>query len=125
MKARAGYHSMGIKRNAPELERRRCKRYRVDFAVKVHLACAGKASTSDGTGSNISDSGMQLFISRNLAVGELITLELCLPYHRKTLKLRAVIKNRVSFNYGVEFLNLSEHDREAILQNCRVLALMQ
>ena len=68
---------------------------------------------------------MQLFISRNFAVGQLITLELSLPYHRKTVKLCAVIKNRVSFNYGVEFLNLSEQDQEVIVQNCRALALMQ
>ena len=116
---------MGIERKTPELEQRRSKRFKVELAVKVHLSDAGKPSASHGTGTNISDGGMQLFISRDLAVGQLVTLELSLPYHRKKLKLRAVIKSRVSFNYGVEFLNLSEHDREVIVQSCRVLALME
>jgi c-di-GMP-binding flagellar brake protein YcgR len=116
---------MGIERKTPELEQRRSKRFRVEVAVKVHLTDAGKPSTSNGTGSNISDGGMQLFIPRNFALGEVISLELSLPYHRKALKLSAVIKNRESFNYGVEFLNPSERDKEAIVQNCRVLDLMQ
>ena len=116
---------MVSKRDAPDLDQRRSQRFKVELAVKVHLSDAGRPTVAHGRGSNISDGGMQLFISRNLEVGQLVTLELSLPYHRKKLTLRAVIKNRVSFNYGVEFVNPSEGDREVILQNCRVLALMQ
>jgi len=116
---------MGTKRDTPDLEQRRSQRFKVEIPVKVHLSDSRRSTIAHGTGSNISDGGMQLFISRNLEVGQKVTLELSLPYHRKTLTLRAVIKNRVSFNYGVEFVDPSEDDRHAIVQNCRVLALMQ
>ena len=116
---------MGSKRDTRDLEQRRSQRFKVELAVKVHLSDSGRPTVALGTGSNISDGGMQLFISRNLEVGQIVTLEVSLPYRRKELTLRAVIKNRVSFNYGVEFVNPSEQDREVILQNCRVLALMQ
>jgi hypothetical protein len=116
---------MGIERKTPELEQRGCDRFRVDIPVEAHLSDAGKASSCHGTGTNISVGGMQLFISRAFAVRQLLTLELRLPYHRNTLKLRAVVRNCVSFNYGVEFIDPSDRDREAIVQNCRVLALLQ
>ena len=116
---------MGSKDDTPDLEQRKSQRFRVELAVKIHFLDNGRPTTAHGTGSNISDGGMQLFISRNLEVGQKVTLELTLPYHRQPLTLRAIIKNRVSFNYGVEFVDPSEHDRQVILQNCRVLALMQ
>ena len=116
---------MGIERKTSKLEQRRCERFKVNVAVTVHQSEGGKASSWHGQGTNISDGGMQLFISKAFSVGQLITVEIRLPYHRKALKLRAVVRNRLSFNYGIEFINPSERDREAIVQNCRVLALLK
>jgi hypothetical protein len=116
---------MGREPKTSELEQRGCDRFRVNVAVKVHLSDAGQASSCHGTGTNISVGGMQLVISKDFVVGQLITIELRLPYHRRTLKLRAVVRNRVSFKYGVEFIDLSDRDRDAIVQNCRVLSLLQ
>jgi hypothetical protein len=104
-------------------ERRRYGRHKVEFAVKVHLSQDGKASSCQGTGTNVGECGIQLFISRDLAVGQTIRLELSLPYDRTTLNLHAVVRNRLGFKYGVEFRNPTERDRQIILQNCKVLAL--
>ena len=116
---------MGIEHKTPEVEQRRCERFRLNVAVEVHSPEVGKATNWHGTCTNISSSGMQIFVSKDFAVGQLVTIELLLPYHGKELRLCAVIRNRVSFNYGVEFVNPSERDREAIVQNCRALALLQ
>jgi len=39
--------------------------------------------------------------------------------------LRAAVRNRVGFEYGIEFLDISEEEREAIRKNCRVLNLLR
>jgi hypothetical protein len=58
-------------------------------------------------------------------MGRWLTVELSLPYNREELKVRAAVRNRVGFEYGVEFLDISEQDREAIRRNCRVLNLLR
>src|SRR5258708_7722535 len=74
---------------------------------------------------NISESGMRVFVPRDLEMGRWLTVELNLPYNREELKVRAAVRNRVGFEYGIEFLEISEEEREAIRKNCRVLNLLR
>ena len=104
---------------------RKYTRYKVSIPVKVTLADDGHVATFHGTGSNVSEAGMRVFIPREFDVSRLILLELRLPYYEERLKLRAVVRNREGFEYGVEFVNPSEHHRHVIVRNCSVLTLLR
>ncbi len=104
---------------------RKALRYMVDVPVKISFTDGDKTATHHGTGTNISESGMRVFVPRDLEMGRWLTVELNLPYNREELKVRAAIRNRVGFEYGIEFLEISEEEREAIRKNCRVLNLLR
>jgi c-di-GMP-binding flagellar brake protein YcgR len=109
----------------PVTLRRRSTRYKVEIRVKVTISSGKQVAAFYGTGTDISASGMGVFIPRDLSLGHTVALELCLPYCRQALKLHAVLRNRRGFHYGVEFSNASLRDRELIMRNCEVLALLQ
>lgn len=97
----------------------------VDVAVKINFTEGDKQASHFGTGTNISEGGMRVFVPRDLEIGKRIGVELRLPYNREELRLQATIRNRVDFEYGVEFVDATEEDREAIRRNCRVLNLLR
>jgi hypothetical protein len=68
---------------------------------------------------------MRIFVAKDLEIGSSLTAEFVLPYRGEPLMLQGVVRNRVSFTYGIEFTNVSEHDRELIAQSCRILKLLQ
>ena len=98
---------------------RKSPRYMVDVSVKVTFQEGDKAASHFGTGTNISE------VPRDLEMGKRVVLELRLPYNREELKLQAAVRNRVGFEYGVEFIDATEDEREAIRRNCRVLSLLR
>lgn len=104
---------------------RKSPRYMVDLSVKITFTEGDKVASHFGTGTNISEGGMRVFVPRELEAGKRISVELRLPYNREELKLQATIRNRVGFEYGVEFVDATEEDREAIRRNCRVLNLLR
>jgi hypothetical protein len=40
------------------------------------------------------------------------------------VELAGVIRNRHRFEYGIEFVEVSEEDRERLVRNCTALALL-
>ena len=116
---------MTIKQQNIKADQRRWKRYEVEVAVKVTLSESGQAFPFNATGTNISEGGMRIVISREIELGRIVLLEVCLPYCQETLKLRAIIRSRNSFNYGIEFINASKYVQQVIVQHCRVFALLQ
>lgn len=104
---------------------RKSPRYMVDVPVKVTFQEGDKSASHFGTGTNISEGGMRVFVPRDLEMGKRLVLELRLPYNREELKLQAAVRNRVGFEYGVEFIDATEGEREAIRRNCRVLSLLR
>lgn len=108
-----------------EKAKRRWQRFHVEVRLKITLAGGSQAACFHGTGTNISKGGMRVFIPRELKLGDSVTLDLPLPYSQERLTLKAVIRNREGFHYGVEFLNIGNREQEMITRNCQVLALLQ
>ncbi|HWZ44416.1 MAG TPA: PilZ domain-containing protein [Candidatus Saccharimonadales bacterium] len=104
---------------------RKSPRYMVDLPVRITFNEGDKVVSHFGTGTNISEDGMRVFVPRDLEMGKRITLELRLPYNREELMMQATVRNRVNFEYGVEFVDAKDEEREAIRRNCRVLNLLR
>ena len=102
---------------------RRWERFKV--TVRVHIAYThdGVKMESSGTAHDISIGGMALFLPRDLNVGESIRATFTLPYS-DTLAITGVVRNRQSFEYGIEFVNPGPHVQEELTRNCRALALL-
>jgi hypothetical protein len=104
---------------------RKSPRYMVDLPVKITFNEGDKVASHYGTGTNISEGGMRVFVPRDLEMGKRVSVEMRLPYNREELKLQATVRNRVGFDYGIEFIDATDEDREAIRRNCRVLSLLR
>jgi c-di-GMP-binding flagellar brake protein YcgR len=104
--------------------KRRWQRFDVEFRAKVVVARKGEEHQFSGTVSDISEGGTRLFVVGELQVGETVRLELALPYSGR-LAITGVVRNRTSFEYGVQFSGLSSADRDSLVRNCRALLLLE
>ncbi len=95
----------------------------MEFRATVRLTRKGEEFRYSGTAHDISEGGTGLFVAGELHPGEEIKLELMLPYS-SPIEVAGVIRNRDRFEYGVQFTNVSPADRDAIVRNCRALALL-
>jgi hypothetical protein len=107
-------------------EDRRHRRYRVDLRLRLLTGPANNHRTIFARGSNISEGGMRVFAPADLVLGELVTLELMLPYSEQKIVVRGVLRNREGFSYGVEYaVSTTTAEREQIARACKALALIQ
>lgn len=106
-------------------EKRRWTRYAIDVQVRAVVKSAGQSRTLRGRGSDISIGGMALYMAADLVIGEVIELEVTLPYATAPFNACAVVRSRRSYQYGVEYVNLSPVARAGIQRACASLALVQ
>ena len=108
------------------VEDRKFRRYRVDLRLRMLTGPANNHRTIFARGSNISEGGMRVFVPADLVLGEMVTLELMLPYSEQKLVVRGILRNREGFSYGVEYANsTTASEREQIARACKALALIQ
>ncbi|MGE5110137.1 MAG: PilZ domain-containing protein [Acidobacteriaceae bacterium] len=107
-------------------EGRRFQRYRVDIRLRMTTGPANNNRTIFARGSNISEGGLRAFVPADLVLGDLVTLELMLPYTDKKISVRGLLRNREGFSYGVEYAaSTTKEEREHIARVCNTLALIQ
>lgn len=69
---------------------------------------------------------MRVFVPADLVMGEMVTLELLLPYTEQKILVRGFLRNREGFSYGVEYAaSTTVAEREQIARACKALALIQ
>ena len=98
----------------PAGDKRRWERRLVDVPIRV---IAGDLSSSDvilGRGTKLSAGGICLFALANLAIGSHIDVELIESLCDKPIRVRGVIRNRLVYLYGVEFLINQPADRQQV-----------
>ena len=105
---------------------RRWPRYRVDLRIKVirERTEAGSRNFTFGQGSDVSEGGMAAYIPAELEVGEVVGIELNLPYSKDQISMRAAVRNKNGFRYGLEYVLISEEHRQLLGKTLRTLALM-
>jgi PilZ domain len=90
-------------------DRRRQQRQLLNTSVRVFT----DVGRMDALGVNISEVGMCLFTVAHLTVGSAIEVEFRSPRSSSPLRLRAIVRHRALYLYGIEF----EADLESELQS--------
>jgi c-di-GMP-binding flagellar brake protein YcgR len=106
---------------------RRWTRYKVDIRLKVTLAGSAASSGRNftfGQGSDVSEGGMAAYIPSELNVGDVVGIEFVLPYSKEAITLRAEVRNRNGFRYGLEYVLISEAHQQLLRKSLQTLALM-
>ena len=106
---------------------RRWKRYRVDLRVKFLYWKDGAKATIFGQGSDVSEGGMAAYVPAEMTVGDNVDLEMVLPYaaSKEPVAIKAIIRNRNGFRYGLEYVLVTESVRESLVRSMKALELIQ
>ena len=108
----------------PQENDRRWERQAVMIPVSVTVFLNGERMNLRGEASDISRGGMRLFLTREFEAGTSVVLEFLIPYNTTEFVLRGVVRNRVGFNHGLEFLNPSPQQEQMIERTCKVFKLL-
>jgi hypothetical protein len=105
--------------------KRRAPRYSIQCRIQVVLPRHKGSKLFHGRGEDISEFGMAMFVAAELEVGDVVQFDFVLPYRQQKLLVKATVRNRKGFRYGVEFISTTDQDRHAITSACRVLGILQ
>src|SRR5579872_2214264 len=93
---------------------RRNPRYKLDVRVRLIIHKDNGNQVVHGRGTDISETGMAVFVPHNMSVEERAELEFTLPYSRLPQRVVVNVRNRSGYRYGVEFMTLSLPQRDEI-----------
>jgi len=118
--ARLSVHSQA----AAKLQRqmRRFSRYRFDVRIQVSVFREGLTTTCWGRTSELGMDGLGATLSGELQSGEVVSLEFPIPLQPHVIKLRAVVRYSDGLRCGLEFLVVTDEQRQMLRQVCAVLA---
>jgi len=100
---------------------RRWPRFSVDLSLRVRVPGSVENEYVLAHGREVSQGGMALYVPLEMEIGDVIELELSFPGVDEPVKLRATVRNRRGFIYGVEFLNPTPEQQNVILTNLHQL----
>jgi len=94
-----------------EAVQRRWERFRLDLPLRL-VVHREKTLIVNGRGSDISEGGLLIFAGVELKEGDEIFVEFTPPYSGEPIRVRAIVRNREGYKYGVEFLWNSPEEEE-------------
>jgi c-di-GMP-binding flagellar brake protein YcgR len=100
---------------------RRWKRYDFDVRIRVTMVVDGSMRSVYGRGNDLSTGGMAAFVAAELNKGDMIEVDVTLPYSSQPMKLKAMVCNRAGYKYGLEFLDMLPEQRKLIERTCSAL----
>jgi hypothetical protein len=109
---------------SPYANLRRWPRYKLDVPIRLIAPKGDKISIIQGRGHELNEGGMAVFGGIELAVDEEITIEFTPPYTGQPIRVRARVRDRDGYKYGVEFILATESDYESVGQIRSVLTAM-
>ena len=68
----------------------------------------------------VSQCGLGALLPGDIALGDVVLLELHFPNSPETLRVRATVRHSQRPNYGLEFLTLSDEARRVIARYCEL-----
>jgi thymidylate synthase ThyX len=99
---------------------RRFARYRTEIPLIVRVLGQDGYIRIHGRCFEISETGLGAVITSEFSAGEMVSLEFSIP-DVADLVLRAVVRHRMGFLHGFEFVGLLPEQREQIKAYCRTL----
>ena len=101
---------------------RRYPRYALDVRVKARMFQQNEYLSCWGRSTELGLDGIGATLTGEMNTGEIISLEVPLPLSTQTLKVRAIVRFRKGLRYGLEFLAVTEDQREMLRRVCELLA---
>jgi len=86
----------------------------VDVPIRVVADDLTDIGVIPGRGTKMSKGGICLFALANLAIGAQIDVELMDSHRGTSVRVSGIVRNRVVYLYGVEFLIDRQEDRQQI-----------
>ncbi len=103
---------------------RRLTRFDLDMSL-VARHTRNRSRIIQGRIIDLCRDGIRAVIASELQVGDILALEFGLPYTSAIVQLEAVIRWRQHYQYGLEFVRVTDSDRERINQTCVALELLR
>jgi hypothetical protein len=103
--------------------RRRYPRHQLDVRILVHTFREGVSNTIWGRSNAVGQEGIGATLTGHLEIGEVVALEYPLPLSPHPMKLRAIVRYKNGFQYGLEFLAVDAAQRQALQRACEILPL--
>jgi hypothetical protein len=101
---------------------RRFPRFVVDARMQVRMFQAGEFRSCWGRSTELGEDGVGATLTGELETGEIVSLEIPLPFSPYPVKVRAIVRYRQGLRYGFEFLTLNNTQRDVIRRVCEMLA---
>ena len=86
--------------------KRRWQRFKIDVPIRlIYWNSLHAAKIADARGRDMSEGGMAVFAGVELRVGDIIEIEFTPAYSGQPLRVKAEVRNRRGYSYGIEFLS--------------------
>jgi len=111
-------------RNTPQMHKssaRRYARYRTEIPVIVKVLSQDGYVRIHGRCFEIAENGLGAVITSEFRAGEMVSVEFSLPDVEELQVVRAVVRHRMGFLHGFEFVGLLPVQKELIHDYCRKL----
>lgn len=83
---------------------RRWTRLNVNIPIRVLIQKPDCLHIVNGRGTELSEGGMSLYAALEVNIGDRIEVEFTDPASGPPLRIKAVVRNRAGYAYGVQFL---------------------
>jgi CheY-like chemotaxis protein len=104
---------------------RTLQRYKVVVPLSIRVLRSGVAVHLNGTSTDLGEGGIGVqLVTGELTPGEIITVEFSLPTAPHPMKLYGMVRHRKMEQYGIQFVEISGEQRQAIGDLCDVLVPM-
>jgi hypothetical protein len=104
---------------------RRFPRYPADFRLSVQSFRPAGSLSLWGLCSELGEDGISGTLTGELALGEVVSMEISVPAIGSALKVRAIVRYCDGLRHGFEFLAMDRKQRDALHRTCVLLANAQ
>lgn len=105
------------------IDTRRYPRYDLEVDLTATTLATEHSETTRGCSLNINEAGLAGLFATEWEVGVSVNLQFAVPFASAPVGVRAVVRNRTSYRYGFEFVELTPDHRGTISRTCRILGL--
>ena len=114
----------GNRQSEPPATKRRYPRYEIETELTATILGVGRREMR-GRSLNINEGGIAGVFTAGWDVGASVTLQFSVPVATMPVLVRGVVRNRTSYRYGFEFVELTPQQQETISRTCRTLGLLE
>jgi PilZ domain len=102
---------------------RRYARYEFETDLTVTILGMEGSETARGCSLNINEAGIAGLFAAEWDLGASVNLQFSVPFTSTPVRVRAIVRNRTSYQYGFEFIDLTPEHSNTINRTCRMLGL--